>query len=392
MIDLTKYINNQLNPFKLTEEQKEKLLNLDKEYYDLVLMFRSNFYVSNLSNLDEEYKKFITSRKRGLKYYPSLKYSSYNPDKDKNILDRLEQLLSEFNKFDCFLSKYYITQIKDIIYQVKFNYDKEYKYPWYSEYRKQTPSLDVLDTAYKMLEENPYENVDDAKDRNISGKEAAKIIQDYIDELGYGWKVILEPDMIPRMRVKVDGTMNVNPNAKFSKADIEGLKAHEIRGHVGRRYYGLQTGLYLFCVGLKWEVVFDEGLAVWNSLNEVKHIKPNIKFNIALKSIITYHLDKMDFCELFDMCKKLVPDYPDEHLFKNIIRYKRELQDCSNLGGNGDDQSYLTGYLMVNKMTDEERDDVLKWNIGPDQWCDLPKIKEFFEVNKFKPLKTPKLK
>ena len=283
MIELTKYINNQLNPFKLNEEQKEKLLNLDREYYDLVLMFRSNFYVSNLSNLDEEYKKFITSRKRGLKYYPSLKYSSYNPSKDENILDRLEQLLNEFNNFDCFLSKYYITQIKDIIYQVKFNYDKDYKYPWYTEYRKQTPSLEVLDKAYKILKENPYENVDDTKDRNISGKEAAKIVQDYIDELGYGWKVILEPDMIPRMRVKVDGTMNVNPNAKFSKVDIEGLKAHEIRGHVGRRYYGLQTGLYLFCVGLKWEVVFDEGLAIWNSLNEVKHIKPNIKFNIALK-------------------------------------------------------------------------------------------------------------
>ena len=37
-------------------------------------------------------------------------------------------------------------------------------------------------------------------------------------------------------------------------------------------------------------------------------------------------------------------------------------------------------------MTDKERDDVLKWNIGPGQLQELPKIKEFFRLNKFKSL------
>jgi hypothetical protein len=37
-------------------------------------------------------------------------------------------------------------------------------------------------------------------------------------------------------------------------------------------------------------------------------------------------------------------------------------------------------------MTDEERDDILKYNIGPDQMDMLDSIKVFLEVNDFKPL------
>jgi hypothetical protein len=56
------------------------------------------------------------------------------------------------------------------------------------------------------------------------------------------------------------------------------------------------------------------------------------------------------------------------------------------MGGNGDDMSYFVGYQMVKDMTDAERDDILKYNIGPNQIKDLPKIKEFFKLNKFKSL------
>ena len=37
-------------------------------------------------------------------------------------------------------------------------------------------------------------------------------------------------------------------------------------------------------------------------------------------------------------------------------------------------------------MTDKERDDILKYNIGPDQIKDLPEIKKFLKLNKFKSL------
>lgn len=382
MISLSKYLNNGKNPFKLTKEDKEKLLALDKEYGELVMMYRKDLNTKDIENMEEECEKFLTARKRGLKYYPLIKLVGDNGFKTDGILPRLKQLLTEFRNFNCYLSKYYIELLLPMIKTVEFSFNVDVKHPWYTEYRKQTPSLENLKLAYDMLKENPYEEIDDS-DRTISGEEAAKMIQQHIDKLGYKWEVKLNDKMIPRMNVDIDKTMNVNPNAKFSEVDIEGLKKHEIEGHVGRRYYGLKTGLNLFLMGLMWRNTLDEGLAIYNSLHKCEKVKPNVKFNIALKTIIAYYLDKKDFCELFDMCKELSPNMPDETLFATIIRFKREIQDCSIPGGNGDDQSYFCGYQIVKKMTDKQRNDVLKYNIGPDQIKDLPDIKKFLKLNKF---------
>ena len=72
--------------------------------------------------------------------------------------------------------------------------------------------------------------------------------------------------MLPRLNVKM-GKVNINSKAKFSEEDIDGLIAHEIKGHVGRRFYGKETGLWLFAYGLDGSSTYDEGLAVWNSIN-----------------------------------------------------------------------------------------------------------------------------
>ena len=388
MLSLNKYIkqiSSSSMKMKLNHEEKKKLLELDKEYGELVLMYRNDFNTKDVANMDSEFEKFMRARNKGKKYFPQIKLVGKNGFYTDGILPRLRALLVEFKNFNCFLSPYYIELIYAMIRTVEFSFNPQEHYLWYTSYRKQTPSLENLEAARKMLNDNPYEEVDES-DRNISGEEAAKIIQDYIDELGYGWKVKLNDNMIPRMNVDIDRTMNVKPSATFSETDIEGLKAHEVRGHIGRRYYGLKTGLNLFLMGLLWRNTLDEGLAIWNSLHQVEKVKPNVKFNIALKTIIAYYLDKKDFCELFDMVKQLAPNMPDKSIFATIVRFKRELQDCSLPGGNGDDMSYFCGYQIVKNMTDEQRDDILKYNIGPGQIADLPLIKLFFKYNKFKPL------
>lgn len=383
MKTLNEYVRSSY--FKLSDTDKAKLLRLDKEYGVLVMMYRKDWNNKDVANMDEECEKFLDARNRGEKYFPQIELVSPCRFSEDGILPRLKSLLCEFKNFNCYLSKFYIELLEDMIRTVEFTFDIKTKYTWYTEYRKQTPSLENLRLAYQMLEENPYEEIDDS-DRTIDGRTAAKIIQDYINKLGYGWTVKLNDKMVPRMNVDIDRTMNVNPTAMFSETDIEGLKKHEVEGHIGRRYYGLKTGLNLFLMGLRWRNTLDEGLAIWNSLHKVKVVKPNVRFNIALKTIVAYYLDKKDFCELFDMCKTLAPNIPDDSLFATLVRFKREFQDCSLLGGNGDDQSYFCGYQIVKSMTDSERDDILKYNIGPDQISELPDIKKFLSLNTFEPL------
>jgi hypothetical protein len=204
-----------------------------------------------------------------------------------------------------------------------------------------------------------------------------------LKELKYPWKVIITDKMLPRVGVKECQEVLVRTDAVFSDIDIEGLIEHEIKGHVARRYYGMTTGLNLFFYGLYNRNYLDEGLAVWNSLNKVKTVKPNVLYNVAMKYIVVYHMNEMHFNELFDFCRSISKSIPDDKLFNIIARAKRDIQDMSLLGGWADNASYFTGYQIVKDMTDQERDDILKYNIGPDHIKDLYDIKKFLKINNF---------
>jgi hypothetical protein len=383
MISLYKYINNSLSPFKLSPEDKKKLICLDGLFWEIAQMYH-NDKPRYTTNIEGEIDKFLSAYESGVKYFPKLEFETENKYLTDGVIEKIDHLLFEFRNFNCFLSKYYIEILLAYKQMIRGCMDPKNTYPMFNAIRLQKPSLEMYDLAMQTIKDHPYQKVDKDK-RNLDAKDAYKELEDYLNELDWEWDVQLKDNMQPRMAVGAD-KLSINKTSTFSKVDIEGLKAHEVKGHVGRRYYAHKTGLYLFVEGLLWRNTLDEGLAIWNSLHLVDEQKPNIMFNIALKTIIAYHLNEKDFYELFDFIHKLVPTLPKNVLFKTIIRFKRELTDCSIIGGNGDDMSYFVGYQIVKNMTDQERDDILKYNIGPDQIKDLPKIKEFFKINKFEPL------
>lgn len=383
MISLNTYLNTTEDSIKLSRQQKKKLLFLDRLFWDVAQMYHKDKakYVTNIS---EECEKFLTAYKSNIKYYPKLNFETPLKYESDGVIEKIDSLIYEFRNFNCFLSKYYIEVLMAYKQMIKGCIDTKNNYPMFNAVRLQKPSLEMYDLAMKTIKEHPYKKIDKAA-RNLDANDAKEKIEDYLDELDWDWDIQLKSNIQPRMAVGAE-KMSINKNGTFSDIDIEGLKAHEIRGHVGRRYYAMKTGLYLFVEGLLWRNTYDEGLAVWNSINLVDEQKPNILFNIALKTIIGYKLSELDFYELFDFVHKLVPTVPESIVFKTIIRFKRELQDCSIIGGNGDDMSYFVGYQLVKSMTDKERDDILKYNIGPGQLNDLAQIKKFFRLNKFKPL------
>ena len=368
----------------MTQEERDKLLRLDGLYGKLALLYRRERDFKAISNIEEEFKKFMDYRERGAKYFPQIKCPGANFS--QSTLDLGKYLLKEFNNFDCYLSEFYIDIISLLVGRIEYYMGKR-SIQWYTTTNAQTPSLENFNAALDTIKEHPYSEVGTSdKDRNIRADKAAELIQAHIDKRGYRWKVELTDKILPRMSVDTEQKMYVKDSARFSRIDIAGLKAHEVDGHVGRRYYGLMTGLHLFHHGLTGRNNLDEGLAVYNSLHKCRTPKPNILFNTAIKTIMVYKCQTLDFCELFEYCKSLCPTYPDDKLFTAMIRLKSDLRDTSIMGCCGDDQSYFCGYQLVKTLTDEQRDDILKWNIGPNQLKDLPDIKRFFELNKFEPL------
>ena len=300
--------------FKLSKKDKEYLLELDKKYGELAIIFRKEFRAKNVMNLDSEFDKFIEHKKVGEKYFPKLELEQIESSVD--IKKEFEELLAKFENFSSFISKFYIERINGFLKTIRIK--EKYKEMTESgEYGEKSmkknnrsdcfPSLAEYNYALEIIKDFPYESIKSGV-RDIKAEDAAKLFQKKIDELGYEYKVKLVDGMLPRVNVTPEGIVRVNPDAMFSMTDIEGLYQHELCGHVGRRYYGYQTGLNLFVIGLPESNTYDEGLAIWNSINNVKTPKPNIMFNIAIKAIITYHLYDMDFCELFDFIHDLVPN------------------------------------------------------------------------------------
>lgn len=373
----------QTNPLKLSKHEKTELLKLDAEFGDVICTYREDRNWKDVLNIDEEYEKFINARARGIKYYPQLKMHP-NKFSENGLLQRMEELRNKFMNFNCFLSKYYIEILNDYIIKVKYTMKKNDGVP-NTYYLDTPPSLEIYELALKTVKEHPYEVIK-ADDRTLDAKYAQAELQKYIDKLGYKWEIVLNDEMMPRMNVNTNKTMRIKSTAHFSEDDLDGLKMHEIEGHIGRRYYGMKTGLNLFLYGLFGRNTLDEGLAVYNSLHRVNNPKKNIHFNTALKTCVVYQLNKMDFCELFDYVRSLTDTMPDRKIFGVLIRAKREILDMRLPGGWHDDMSYFVGYQIIKDMTDKERDDVLKYNVGPDQIKDIPDIKKFLKLNKFKSL------
>ena len=386
MKELCEYILEQLDfDFELTASEKRKLLQFDKMFNDAIMTFREEHNGKDILNFKEEKEKFLKKYHASEKYYPIIKFEKdkIEPSKmKKQFTDLLYHL--DMVPVDCILYTYY-KQCINFYITVCEHLERKYKGDYFTVQYHNVINEDIYKEAEEILKNTKYvKGVSDNRDKDA--EYAKKKIEEAIKECGFDWEVKIYDNMVPRMNVLPNGIVRINKNAKFSDVDIDGLIAHEIKGHVGRRYYGHELGLYLFVHGLPDRNVFDEGLAVWNSLNLCKEPKPNILYNIALKCFIAYNAQKMDIYELFELCKKTCPDVEEEKLIGALLRNKRDEVDTRLKGGDLTDASYFIGYKMIDDMTDKQRDDILHYNIGPEQLHALPDIKKFFEANEFKPL------
>ena len=388
MISLAQYLHNDFSfSQKMSLNDRKKLIALDREYNELIMLRRDDFNEKDVHNLDEEADKFFSAYDKGEKYYPVLELGECKYDTD-GIIEKSNKLLKKFIDFDsCPLSKYYIDNINRTIEWCQFYIDRKagIDRAWDQSHL----SSETYIKALEVLKSSKFESTVNL-DRNITAEEAKVMLENALKELKYNnWKVAIEPDMLARMNVLPNNTIRICKTALFSKADIEGLIAHEIKGHVGRRWWGYKTGLYLFVHGLRGRNLLDEGLAVWNSINLVNVAKPNVMFNISLKYVISYQKYRLDFYDLFKFIDNLdLKNKPSRKIiFKAIARAKRENIDTRLLGGVGDDGDYFAGYLLVNDMDDKMRDDILKWNVGLKQLKDIPMIKKFFANNTFDEIK-----
>lgn len=386
MKDILTYIKESYDEiFKLTEEEIQELLDLDLEYGKLMLISRYEIVAREILNADEEWEKFEQIHiKDGEKYFPTIRHKEMKYKK-YDLENRTNALIEKFSHISCPLKKHYISSLESILNKIDYIhnlYSKDYEIAKEKIYNFDDSTVNyALDIIHNTTDTSLPE--DKIYQRNITGNEAKDKIQKALDELGYDWKIIENNDMPPRMGVNPEKTFRIRTTAKFSEVDIESLIAHEINGHVRKRFEGYKKGLFLFVFGLNGKNIFDEGMAIWNSLNLTNHQKPNALFKICFSYIVCYYLSKYDFCETFDRMKLLCEgkNVSDKLIFKQLMRSKRSTIRTDRLGYWSGDIDYLRGYLLVDKMSTEEREKIIQWNVGPDQYNDIEMFEKFFKYN-----------
>jgi hypothetical protein len=369
--------------WELSPQSRKKLLGLDREYNELVKKI-NEFNSNDIPNLDEEMDKFFKARNDNKKYYPKLKLN-YCPFDSNGIVGELEKLLGKFENFqECYLSKFYIENIKSHIKYCKYFIDKK------GDPKKSWDGTTVSDALYKkaikLLKTCKYQSIRELE--TISVSKVLKAFEGELEKLGYGWDVELVPHQSSKVDINTPGIIKLSSNAKFYKVELESLIEHYIRCCIGRKYYGYQSGLYIFIHGLVGSNKLTNGL-IYNGILDMDEPKPNTLLNICIKYIIGYLKQTMGFYEIFNELKQITKDcgVPDRILFKMIAKSKHELVDTKLPGGFENDVIDFEGYQIVNKMNDDEIGNILKYNIGHGQLKELPNIKNFLEQNKFKPIK-----
>lgn len=399
MKSLPVYITESLKEYraeklKLSDEDKGKLVDLDVRYDKIMSKYhveKSHFQnVTNMPELIKRYKKHCDTHDDWELTYDKIEYEHSAWENKKtydNFMEEVDNLLNDFYEFQyCFLTKYYIDKLETVKKNIQYIRDYVTGNRYLPKYFYR-PSNRLYRRALEYIKGNPVQPVselekkDKAYKRTIEAKDAVKMMQDEIDKQGYGWKVELDPNLVPRMSVKTYKKMLINDHCNFSPVDIESLKRHEINTHVARKYNGLKTGLYLFLYGLHGAGRYDEGMAIYNSLDKSPKPKPNILFYISKKIVLLKHLFEMSTDELVEFMMK-VTNATHEDCVIAVIRAMRIVFWNDNYASSLD-ASYLTGYEEVRKMDDSARAELLKYNIGPDQLYDLPDIKNFLKINEF---------
>lgn len=396
MKTLSQYITESFDRYlELSPKDKKQLLKLDKKFHKYMEEFaHEQVHFMNVANLQEEVERIVKKVDRNEDFEVKIK-----PEKNKfeddyfchRLSEAFKDLRHEFTTLNCFLSKYYIELCEEKLAQIDFfttYYKKKNHKPKYNT----KPSKRVYEEAVKILKNHKFQKVnkmDKKFQRNVSPEKSQQRLQKAIDDRGLGWKVVIDDNMVPRMSVRPYREFRISRTNLFSEVDLQSLEVHEVEVHTARKHWGLKTGLYLFLYGLGGNNIFDEGIAIYNSLHKCKNQKPNILFYVAIKIVIAYHLYEMDALELFKFVKQLT-GAPDTVIAKQMVRVNRCMDNTTLFFGTANfgtaDQDYLNGYMMVRDMTEEERQELIKYPIGPAQMYELDNIKKFLKVNKFEPL------
>ncbi|MBN1275837.1 DUF1704 domain-containing protein [Candidatus Woesearchaeota archaeon] len=237
-----------------------------------------------------------------------------------------------------------------------------------------TPDKSLLAEAERLVESaQPREE----EERTISAEEAKERLQEALDELGPGWRAVIDEQLIAEAHVNPQlQLLRVRAGTTFTPAALRQLIVHEVGVHARRSTNASRQPNPIFTAGTAGYLETEEGLALFHE-EEEGCLDGGRQRQVAARVIAVAHAQRHGFAETYRKARSILND--DEDAFKLTVRVKRGLGDTSKPGGLTKDLLYLKGYLRVKELSPEDRKLLYTGKVS---YHHLPLIKELVRERK----------
>ncbi|MCO6500536.1 MAG: flavohemoglobin expression-modulating QEGLA motif protein [Vicingus serpentipes] len=330
------------NVSKLLDKKNDPAITkVDKELFRLIRNFELLAYINPI-NSSAEKNKFIKNKFSEL---PKFKYNpiKINPYELKKELSSLPTSdisdVSIRHLYESVINSYFDkTDLLSSLNSPKFLFNSLRYFG--------RPSKKDIENANYLLH-LPLIASEPKKAPSLGTNEAIVAFRESLNEYGFDGKIELSKRVISQVMVlNSKKTILFNPEAKFTRTEINALVAHEIGVHMVTTMNSNSQKLKLFNIGLPVNTETQEGLAILS-----EYLSGNISMKrlkkIALRVIV---VDMMcsgaNFIECFHFIKNNHINNPHE-AFSLVTRIFRG-------GGFTKDYLYLSGFVKILRFWNED--------------------------------------
>lgn len=210
------------------------------------------------------------------------------------------------------------------------------------------PSFEEYQYATNRLKEIAYhpEYQPQTTEKTFSAEEAQKHFNQAFKDYGLiNWKAKIKESMVADCLAGKDNSLFIRNGAQFTANRLKNLVIHEIETHILSAENGKQQPYNLFQRGFGNYLITQEGLAVYNTIQQGADQKINEKRGLMTLLTVSATLLK-SFVEVAALAKRF--NVSDERAFSLALKVKRGLEDTSMKGG------FTKGYVYWKGLKEVE--------------------------------------
>jgi uncharacterized protein (TIGR02421 family) len=301
-------------------------------------------------NRESEEKKFFENIRGGKAYDPVFVYGERHFAGEMGVLEKLRSTLDEEDGIQCLLAK----KIDFMLTQLELLGAGDEDLTDLSVLLYGRPDPECLNKARGILSESKEQGYA-YPEETVEPEGLASALRDEIGKQRLDWKVLITDKIVPKVTVSSkDRTIYVNSGIKYTEAEIQRLKVHEMQVHVFRGANGEQQPYRVFVEGLAGYNELEEGLAI---LSEEESGCLDIDTRqMKLYAGRAVSVDLAMNGSFYDTFAGLLGFFPDYVAYRLAERVKRGLRDTSKRGAFTKGFHYISGWRKLRKYIEEGGD------------------------------------